>query len=57
MDNNFTVFINLMRASILHNIGHINNVHCLSIVGAVFSLYEEQEQNDRMKDFIIVSTY
>ena len=44
MDNNVTVFIILMRANILHNVGHKNNVHCLAIVGAVFSLYEEQEQ-------------
>ena len=57
MVNNVIVPVNLMRASILHNVGHENNVHCTIIAGAVFSLYEEQEQKDRMKDFIIVSTY
>ena len=28
-----------------------------AIAGAVFASYGEQEQKDRMKDFIIVSTY
>ena len=46
MDNNVIVPVNLMRTSILHNVGHENNVHCLIIAGAVFSLYEEQEQKD-----------
>ena len=46
MDSNVIVFINLMSEGILHNVGHKNYVHCLSIVGAVFSLYEEQEQKD-----------
>ena len=59
MDNNVIVFVNLMRANILHNVVHENNVHCLAIDGAVFAFYGDKEQKDiyRMKDFIIVSTY
>ena len=57
MDNNVIVFVNLMRASILHNVGHKNNIHFFAIVGAVFSLYEGQEHKDRIKDLVILSTY
>ena len=46
-----------MRANILHNVGHKNNIHSFAIVGAVFSLYEGQERKDRMKDLVILSTY
>ena len=60
--DNIIVLFNLMRVCTLHNVGHENNVHCLAIAvnaiaGAVFAFYGEQEQKDRMKDFIIVSTY
>ncbi len=39
--------------------GHENNVHCLTIsvnaiASAVFAFYGEQEQRDKMRDFIIV---
>ena len=49
MDNNVIVSVNLMRANILHNVGHKNNVHCLAIDGAVFAFYRDKEQKDRMK--------
>ncbi len=40
-------------------LGHENNVHCLTIAvnaiaSAVFAFYGEQEQRDKMKEFIIV---
>ena len=55
--DNVIVLVKLMRVCTLHNVGHENNVHCLAIAGTVFAFYGEQEQKDRMKDFIIVSTY
>ena len=50
-----------MRTYTLHNVGHENNVNCLiitvnAIAGALFAFYGEQEQKDKMNDFIIVST-
>ena len=57
MDNNVVIPVNLMRANILHNITHGNNVHCLAIDGGVFAFYRDEDQKERMKDFIIVSTY
>ena len=46
---------------IMSFIGHENNVHCLAIAvnaiaGAVFAFYGEQEQKDKMLEFIVVST-
>ena len=38
-----------MRANILHNLGHKNNVHYFTIDGAVFAFYRDKEQKDRMK--------
>ena len=51
MDNNVIVPVNSMRVCTLYDVGHDDtNVHCLSIVGAVFVFYyREQEQKDRMK--------
>ena len=46
MDNNVIVFVNLMRANILHNVGHKNNVHRLTIDGTVFAFYRDKEQKD-----------
>ena len=57
MEHNVIISLNLMRANILHNISHGNNVHYLAIDGAVFAFYRDKEQKERMKDFIIVSTY
>ena len=43
-------------------LGHENNVHCLAIAvnaiaGAVFAFYGEQEQKDKMLEFIVVSNH
>ena len=62
MDNNVIIPVNLMRPYTLYNIGHENNLYCLAvnvnaIAGAVFVFYRVQEQKERMKDFLIVSTY
>ena len=46
-----------MRACTLYNPGHENNVHCFAIAGVVFGFYKDHEQKDRMKDFIVISTY
>ena len=38
-----------MRTYTLHNIGHENNVRSLTIGRAVFALYRDKEQKDRME--------
>ena len=40
--------------------GHENNIHCLAIAvnalaGAIFSFYGKEHQQERMKEFLVVS--
>ena len=42
--------------------GHENNAHCLAIAvnalaGAIFALYGEQHQRERMKEFLVVNNH